>query len=743
MVRSGGVNSFEMKICVCERIRKIIFIGGCFCVGFDLCVISAQSANSEDDTIVVEEVATDKDDLVIEEVEGKISDEDVIKNEPEKAGEDNQQSIEENESEVVDREVEGEGEEPQEEGGEDEEGIKIEKLETKVEKNEIQTFLNDTPNNENDDGETEESGNEFEIVISEVVIGDENGSKNEFVELYNFSKKEIDLKGFSLRKRTKSGSESNLVSSSKFFGTIGPEKFFVIKNHNFEGIIVADLSFSGSSYSIAKDNQLYLEDDEGNLVDAIGWGKCKQDCKDEIMFDELKEEQSLSARLNNNPKQKYAKKFEITNFKTPGQKNIFSSEIEYPRNVVFSEILSNPEGKDNDAEWIELRNENDSKINLTNWIIENGSGKRFKLKAVEILRKDFAVIEIRDTSFVIRNSEESLYLINPAEKVVSEVSITQSAQSGISFGWTSKRGWSWNRKQTPGKENVANNIPKIRVKKSKKIYKNIYAEFDASKTSDKNHDELKFVWDFGDGHKSYLEKTKHKYEKKGKFRASLTVKDGFEKIIKEFRVDVESFPRKKIRITSLLPNPKGKDSGNEMIEIENLSSKKINLISFYIATGKKFSSLVRHKILEDFILKPGEKKFISNEKLCKFSLLNKSGKVKLFYPDGKGAFELEYEREKIGDDDTFKFNGDRWEWIAADLPARQGDVIEIKKETEISRDVRDALNLITHNNKLKICETYLKMQIENWRYKRENPLKFFQMKGLKGNAKKVSFELSG
>jgi hypothetical protein len=580
-----------------------------------------------------------------------------------------------------------------------------------------------------------------EIVFSEIVIGDENDTKNEFIELYNFSDKEIDLKEFSLKRRAKNGpEESNLVSSGSFFGVIGPGEFFVIKNKKFEGANDADLVFSGKYYSIAEDNRIYLRDSEGNLIDAIGWGSCEKDCEENMISAELKEGQSLSRKNLESPKNFLASEFEITSIKTPGEKNVFSKSLKYADSIVFSEVLSNPEGADKNFEWIELENKGFAKANLDGWAIENGSGKRFKLADLELGVGEQKTVFIRNSSFVIRNTNEKLLLINPAEKIVSSISIPGSAPSGVSFGWSEERGWSWQKKQTPNGKNIANQLPIISIKKDKKVYRNTYAIFDASKSKDGDKDKLKFVWDFGDGHKSYLKETKHLYKKKGVYKASLSVKDGFEVVQKDFKVEVKSYPKRELRFTQLLPNPKGKDRGNELIEIENLSSKKVNLFNFYIANGHKSSSVVRHRISDDFILKPGEKRFISNEKVCSFSLLNTEGKVQLLYPDGKKAFEIEYEKEKINEGDIFQLENEDWEWLNVEIPATLAvkTIVEeesaIESDEELMRKINLILSKMTLNGELKICETYLKMQIENWKNSERTP-KISLLKRISVNAK--------
>ncbi|MCG2699630.1 lamin tail domain-containing protein, partial [Candidatus Parcubacteria bacterium] len=59
-----------------------------------------------------------------------------------------------------------------------------------------------------------------DVVINEIMVGQTGAAKNEFIELYNSTENNIDLTEYKLKKKTKSGAESNLVSSSKFIGII-------------------------------------------------------------------------------------------------------------------------------------------------------------------------------------------------------------------------------------------------------------------------------------------------------------------------------------------------------------------------------------------------------------------------------------------------------------------------------------------------------------------------------------------
>lgn len=564
------------------------------------------------------------------------------------------------------------------------------------------------------------------VVINEIVIGDDFSTKNDFIELYNYSSKEIDLDGFSLKKKTSGGSKSNLVSSSKFKGKIGPGKFFVIKNVNYNREILSDTSFSGKSYSIAKNNRVYLHNREGVLVDFIGWGVCGEKCESDLFPFDLVEGVSLS-RKKIDKDVEHKKLFELTGFTTPGEKNVFSSEIVYPEKIGFSEILSNPEGVDKGSEMVELKSGEDSLISLSGWSLENGAGKRFTLKNFSIKAQGFLVIKIENSSFVIRNSKEKLSLINPAGKIVDVVEMTFSAPSGISWGIDSKGEWSWNREKTFGADNKINRLPKIKIKTDKKVYRNIYAEFNASSSYDKDGDALKFVWDFDDGHRSYLAKTKHLFKKKGVYNILLKVSDGYGFSEKKFKVKVKSYPRKKLRLTKIIPNPAGKDKESEEIEIFNHSSKRLNLKNFYLATGavnKKFSSLTKHRIKKDLFIDPGESIIIKNKsKLCAFSLLNKGGRVSLLYPDGKTVDKLEYLKEKIFDDEYFKKEAGGWVWVREIDFDDSVDVSDDTKEPSVNSSAQFFIEGAFYNEKELLCENLTKVRIDNWKSAQSSVIK--------------------
>ncbi len=120
------------------------------------------------------------------------------------------------------------------------------------------------------------------IVISEVQISGE-GANDEFVELYNPTDSEVNLENWTLKRKTKSGSENNILY--KIEGVIPAGGYFLIvprencggdKNEDcYKGSIGSDDEYTTNSF-LAKDNAILLYDNyngDKNLVDKVGWGK--------------------------------------------------------------------------------------------------------------------------------------------------------------------------------------------------------------------------------------------------------------------------------------------------------------------------------------------------------------------------------------------------------------------------------------------------------------------------------------
>lgn len=112
---------------------------------------------------------------------------------------------------------------------------------------------------------------ELPILINQVMLGQNEGAKNEFIELYNPNNQNVNLEGYILKKKTLSGTESTLISAKSFIGIIGAQSYFLVSSSEFKDNIRADLSYS-STASLSKDNTIILYNNKKEVSDKLGYG---------------------------------------------------------------------------------------------------------------------------------------------------------------------------------------------------------------------------------------------------------------------------------------------------------------------------------------------------------------------------------------------------------------------------------------------------------------------------------------
>lgn len=109
------------------------------------------------------------------------------------------------------------------------------------------------------------------LVIAEIQIAGASSSDEDFVKLFDQTADEVDVSGWKLRKRSKSGADYSLrvfpVGS-----TVAPGGDFVWANGSggFGDAIGANVT---STATLAADNSVALFDANGALIDAVAWGE--------------------------------------------------------------------------------------------------------------------------------------------------------------------------------------------------------------------------------------------------------------------------------------------------------------------------------------------------------------------------------------------------------------------------------------------------------------------------------------
>jgi len=383
---------------------------------------------------------------------------------------------------------------------------------------------------------------------------------------------------------------------------------------------------------------------------------------------------------------------------TPGVENSKPEEkvLESPRvytdNIQITELFPNP-FKAQYEEYLELYNGTAERVDLAGWTLHDASktGKYTFPVGFLIKAKEYLAIFKKDFKFALNNSgDESVTLFDPNGKEVAKASYGGSKQN-LSYNFDGSL-WRWSKFLTPGLENILNSEPYGTLKKAENIYVNVYADFSIS-TGDKDGDIIKVTWDFGDGYKSYLAKTRHKYLTTGKYLASVKLSDGSEEVLKEFVVEVKKIPHPKVSLVAVNANPKGKDSEFETLTIKNSSKKKINLKGWSIATGAK--KLANHPIKESVIIKKGKAKEVTRQ-VSSFSLNNKKAKIELRYPDGKVASKLKYDHGKvaIAEDEIYEKTKSGWVWkkVTSNQPASSADGSLVNSNQETKDNSQESMN---------------------------------------------------
>lgn len=108
------------------------------------------------------------------------------------------------------------------------------------------------------------------VVVSEVMAGKDGAANWDFVELHNSGTSAVNLTGWSVKKKSSTGSESTLVSISRLNGVTIPAGGYLLLAHpDYAG--TTDVVWP-KSYTLAyTNNAVVLYDADGVKVDEIAW----------------------------------------------------------------------------------------------------------------------------------------------------------------------------------------------------------------------------------------------------------------------------------------------------------------------------------------------------------------------------------------------------------------------------------------------------------------------------------------
>ncbi|MDY0302945.1 MAG: lamin tail domain-containing protein [Candidatus Moranbacteria bacterium] len=368
------------------------------------------------------------------------------------------------------------------------------------------------------------------------------GEDNEYIEIYNFGDKNIDLTGFTLKDATQSGGYVFPAETE-----IKPGEFLLIYKS------VSKISLNNT------EEQIYLLDDNENQIDFLEYFKTKEESS--FGFDEVENTFRWSKNLTPGaknifdpapsgkskiPKKSYKnfptefsasgssdynyswdfgdgfrstkqkvshtykktgkyKGFLIIDNGVEEKKIDFEIKIEkYPkRSLDIIAVLPNPEGADEDNEYIIIKNNDKKEVDLSDWSIATGS-KKDKLtnhpftKSITLKKGEEKIIYNKHSNFSLPNQKGYIELRQPDGKTSDKVSYAKEKTIGENelYKLTGEKTWSWINQPLLGKTEELDKKEEIKfedlseeekekitatIKES--LRQEIYQELEASYTS--------------------------------------------------------------------------------------------------------------------------------------------------------------------------------------------------------------------------------------------------------------------
>jgi len=184
----------------------------------------------------------------------------------------------------------------------------------------------------------------FKILINEIQIAGQTVD-DEFIELYNPNETPINLSGYVLKKKSNTGVESTLVTSSRFENKIIPAKGFLLlaREGYYQGSTLPDI-FWPKSYWLASDNTVIFYDPSGKIVDKVGWGNAA-DFESQPFPQNPEKNQSLE-RINFQDTDNNAKDFQLQLTPSPSKfKNPIKVTLSHLRNCANPVLLLSNTGQ--------------------------------------------------------------------------------------------------------------------------------------------------------------------------------------------------------------------------------------------------------------------------------------------------------------------------------------------------------------------------------------------------------------
>lgn len=139
------------------------------------------------------------------------------------------------------------------------------------------------------------------VFVTEIMVGSSVSNGDEFVELYNYGGEPVSLSGWTIKKKSSTGSESSLVAMSRLDGkVIAPGKYFLIAHEEGYSSSVFPDAWWPKSYNLAyTNNAVVVYSSDGGVVEEVNWVEIPKDSS--YVRDNLAENSGFSVQNSPNP----------------------------------------------------------------------------------------------------------------------------------------------------------------------------------------------------------------------------------------------------------------------------------------------------------------------------------------------------------------------------------------------------------------------------------------------------------
>ena len=288
----------------------------------------------------------------------------------------------------------------------------------------------------------------FSLEISEVMPnpqGKDSGS--EWVEFYNASNGEFNLSGF--------------IIDDDGVEDIPSKNAFTIENQKIPifGYLTINIPKGKFALNNAETDAIRVFDSSKNLRLRLAYSGSKEG------FSYARNSSGI---------------WEWTENPTPGAANVFEEAVSYQNTLIVSEALANPDGDDEEGEFIELHNTGADSIDLADWVLADLT-RRYTISEEDLLDTEikaggYMALYREVTGISLNNSgAEKISLFNPLGELVNEIGFTD-AKEGISYSWSQDQIYQWTANPTPAAANkiiVGTKIETQQAKLTEKISEQI------------------------------------------------------------------------------------------------------------------------------------------------------------------------------------------------------------------------------------------------------------------------------